>query len=205
MKITKIQREEIKQKFGCKCSYCGVELGDKWHVDHLVPVRRDFDFTFDKKTGTTKARSNGVLLNPENDTLENLMPSCIRCNLSKSSIPLESWRKMILNFLNGLESHGKYAMFQHAKRFGLIVEVEGATDNFQFWFEKYLKGEQYVPHTQVIKWYKFKDKKPEIGQNILVSFSRGGYNGSYQFTYDRPDFSLQVKEDDMWCLLPTPK
>lgn len=201
MKLTKIEREQVKNKFGCRCAYCGVELGEKWHVDHLEPVRRDFDFVRNSK-GYLQAKSNGVLLNPENDNMDNLMPSCIRCNLSKSSIPLEAWRNMIKNFLNGLVSHGKYAMFQHAKRFGLVVEVDGAVDNFEFWFEKYTRGEQYIPHTQVIKWYKFKDRKPEIGQKILAQNSKSNYNESIIIKYHQ---NFHFFDDDMWCLLPTPK
>ncbi|TPT11925.1 HNH endonuclease, partial [Acinetobacter baumannii] len=30
MKLNKKQREELKQKFGGHCAYCGELLGDKW-------------------------------------------------------------------------------------------------------------------------------------------------------------------------------
>jgi predicted restriction endonuclease len=44
MKLTKPQREAVKQMFGCRCAYCGVELGSKWHTDHVKPVRRETVF-----------------------------------------------------------------------------------------------------------------------------------------------------------------
>lgn len=210
MKLSKVERQEVKMKFGGRCSYCGIILGDKWHVDHLEAVQRDFEWVRHPTKGCLVARQNGAMLKPENDNKENLMPSCIRCNLNKSSIPLESWRRIIQNFLSGLNKHGKYAMYQHAKRFGLLVEVEGATDYVEFWFEKYLKGEQYIPTKQVIKWYKFKDKKPEIGQDILVSFANCSYNGSLECTYESDDFVRNqpwhstVGDEDMWCVKPSP-
>lgn len=210
MKLTKVEREEVRMKFGGCCSYCGTPLTGKWHVDHLEPVVRDFDLVKCEKTGRTVTKFNGVLLKPEKDTKENLMPSCIRCNLSKSSIPLESWRRMIQSYLQSLSKYGKYAMYQHAKRFGLVVEVEGASDYVEFWFEKYLKGEQYIPAPQVISWFKFKDREPEIGQKILVSFASGGYNGSLEAVYEGDNFvrnqpwHSDVTGQDMWCAMPTP-
>lgn len=210
VKLSKIEREEVKMKFGGRCAYCGTPLTDKWHVDHLEPVQRDFEWVRHPEKGFLVAKQTGKLLKPENDTKENLMPSCIKCNLNKSSIPLESWRRMIGDFISGLNRHSKYAMYQHAKRFGLLVEVEGATDYVEFWFEKYLKGEQYIPAQQVISWHKFKDREPEMDQDILVSFERGGYSSSLEATYKgnlfvrNEPWHSTVGPNDMWCALPTP-
>lgn len=134
MKLTKQQRADLKQKFGGHCAYCGEVLGDKWHADHFQPVRRDFNWEKCEKSGFLKAKANGVLLSLENDTLENMMPSCIRCNLNKSSMSLEGWRRVLENYINGLNNHGKYAMYQHAKRFGLIQETQKPVI---FFFETY--------------------------------------------------------------------
>ena len=41
MNLTKLQRAELKQKFGGHCAYCGELLGDKWHADHIEAVKRD--------------------------------------------------------------------------------------------------------------------------------------------------------------------
>ena len=40
MALTKKQRAELRMKFGGRCAYCGCELGDKWHADHVQPVIR---------------------------------------------------------------------------------------------------------------------------------------------------------------------
>lgn len=207
MKLTKAQREAIRQKFGCRCSYCGVELGEKFHVDHLIPVRRDFEFVRNPITGNHQARSTGVLSNPEADCYENLMPSCVRCNLNKSSIPLDSWREMIQRFITGLNSHGKYASYQHAKRFGLVVESKSKVE---FWFEQFQKGSTGLPVSTVTEWHKFKDKKPEIDQCILVSFAIHGYSSSLEAYYEsdmyirNQPWSSSVSDEDMWCIIPTP-
>ncbi|MFW8236293.1 HNH endonuclease, partial [Klebsiella pneumoniae] len=41
MALTKKQRAELRMKFGGRCAYCGCELGDKWHADHVEAVRRN--------------------------------------------------------------------------------------------------------------------------------------------------------------------
>lgn len=134
MALTKKQRAELKMKFGGHCAYCGELLGDKWHADHFEPVVRDFKWEKCSKKGCLVAKQTGELLKPENDTMDNMMPACIRCNLNKSSIPLEGWRNILSNYINGLNNHGKYAMYQHAKRFGLVQETNQPV---VFFFEKW--------------------------------------------------------------------
>ncbi len=41
MALTKKQRTELRMKFGGRCAYCGCELSDKWHADHVEAVRRN--------------------------------------------------------------------------------------------------------------------------------------------------------------------
>lgn len=41
-RITKAEREIIKQKFGGKCAYSGTELKDDWQVDHFIPIIRNW-------------------------------------------------------------------------------------------------------------------------------------------------------------------
>lgn len=134
MKLTKVEREQLKQKFGGHCAYCGVVLGARWHADHLESIGRNFKFVFDEKKRCHVAKSDGTCLRPENDTIENLMPACIKCNINKHSMSLESWRTVLTNYINGLNSHAKYAMYQHAKRFGLVQETQKPVT---FFFETY--------------------------------------------------------------------
>lgn len=67
MALTKKQRAELRMKFGGRCAYCGCELGDKWHADHVQPVIR-FD---------------GKMLHQERDDINNMVPACHPCNLHK--------------------------------------------------------------------------------------------------------------------------
>ena len=39
--LTKKQREQIFNKFGGKCAYCGCELPIRWHADHIEPIYRE--------------------------------------------------------------------------------------------------------------------------------------------------------------------
>ena len=129
MKLTKQQREQLKQKYGGCCSYCGTPLGDKWHADHLEAVERHSIWIPGhgfKATGTCSW--------PERDTLENLMPACIKCNIHKHSLPLEAWRRILESLLSSLQRN--YGTYAHALRFGLVEEKPR---KIVFHFESYGK------------------------------------------------------------------
>lgn len=118
MKLSKIQREELKQKYGGRCAYCGCVLGDKWHADHLNAVVRDIE------TGKAK--------NPENDVIENLMPACTACNHNKRSMSLESWRSL-LNHYRDVQVIRDCPQIRHLLRFGLVEFIKKPV---MFYFEK---------------------------------------------------------------------
>jgi hypothetical protein len=68
------RRKYIYGKFGGHCAYCGKEISIKdMQVDHMHPKR-----------------SNGA------NGLENLMPSCRRCNHYKRANTLASFRKLLI-------------------------------------------------------------------------------------------------------------
>ncbi|MCU0121802.1 HNH endonuclease [Pseudomonas sp. B2M1-30] len=75
MRLKKAEREQVRLKYGGHCAYCGVLLGEKWHADHFEAVRRG-----------TSPRWEGNAERPENHNLENMMPACVPCNLSKAHI-----------------------------------------------------------------------------------------------------------------------
>ncbi len=79
MALTKKQRAELRMKFGGRCAYCGCELGEKWHADHVKPVIR-FD---------------GNMLHQERDDISNMVPECHPCNLHKHCSSLEDYRRII--------------------------------------------------------------------------------------------------------------
>ena len=84
-KITKEQREKVYQKYNGHCAYCGKEIAYKeMQVDHLVPLA---DYAFGRGE----------------NTIENMMPACRRCNHYKRANPLEDWRRMIEEIPNKLE------------------------------------------------------------------------------------------------------
>ncbi|MDQ8951966.1 HNH endonuclease [Acinetobacter rudis] len=114
MKLSKIQRAELKQKFNGHCAYCGELLGDKWHADHIEAVKRELEYV-----GGGVLRTTSEMLRPHNDTLENLNPACVPCNTNKSSMSLESWRHMLGHYRDvQLLRDSTHA--RHLHRFGLI-------------------------------------------------------------------------------------
>lgn len=132
MTITKRQREELRMKFGGKCAYCGCELGEKWHADHVQSVTRKLEIA-KHKNGTSRFVSTGELWKPENDTFENLFPACAPCNLDKSSMGLEEWRGYLCQRITeGLLRNSPTV--RHGVRFGKITINPGP---IVFWFEKY--------------------------------------------------------------------
>ena len=128
MKLTTTQREQLKNKFGGHCAYCGCELGAKWHADHIEPVKREL-----VSVPNVGIRTTGELSRPHLDTIENMNPACVPCNSNKSSIPLERWRKMIEHYRDvQLLRDSTHA--RHLQRFGLI---EIKNDPVVFYFEMY--------------------------------------------------------------------
>lgn len=121
MKLTKSQREALFQMFGGRCAYCGHELPAKgWHADHVEPCMRKFEFARDKH-GMTITKATGEFWQPENNRIDNFLPSCRACNLHKHCMGLESWRKYLSEQVRMCRDYS--APFRHAERFGLVLEV----------------------------------------------------------------------------------
>ena len=118
MKLTKTQREELKQKYDGYCAYCGDPLGEKWHADHLEAVVRDL--------------TTGKPEKPENDVIENLMPACSACNWNKRSMSLEAWRDLLTHYRD-VQVIRDCSQIRHLMRFGL---VEFTQKPVVFYFEQ---------------------------------------------------------------------
>ncbi len=147
--MKKAERQIVFDKCNGKCAYCGCNLPERWHVDHVDPVERLYrriggNFVT-KDTGleaTEDDISNGnykrlperiVVVGygkPENDTLENMMPACPSCNINKHSMNLEEFRAFIERFVVSLNKTN--VQYKVAKRYGLIQET---TIPVQFYFE----------------------------------------------------------------------
>lgn len=108
--MTKKERGIVYNKYGGKCAYCGCELQKGWHADHANNVHRYKDI----ETGEAKMHY------PENDCLENLLPSCPSCNIYKGGCNLEIFRMKMNKSVCMLNKNN--AQYRFAKRFGLIQE-----------------------------------------------------------------------------------
>lgn len=130
MRLTRVQREQVRAMFGGRCAYCGCELGDRWHADHIEAVQRKY--RLERVEGdarrTLRHVPTGEVWNAAADRLENFFPACAPCNIDKTVYPLEDWRLALENRINVLNNMSAY---RHAKRFGLVQET-GATVVFYF-------------------------------------------------------------------------
>jgi hypothetical protein len=130
VKLTKAQREYVKNKYGGRCAYCGSELQNRWHADHLEPVVRKL-----KHIPGKGVVALGEMWNPNADKIENIMPACPACNIDKHSYPLEFWREQIQDSCNILTRNT--TTYRRARRFGLVEET-GV--QIEFYFEKFERG-----------------------------------------------------------------
>jgi len=113
MNLNKQQRETLKAKYGGRCAYCGTVLGDRWHADHLEPIRRVSRCVPGKGLVAT-----GKMERPQHDRLENMMPACPPCNNYKHAFSLEGFRRALEHIPEVLERDS--TTFRHASRFGLV-------------------------------------------------------------------------------------
>ena len=98
-------RLEIYKKYQGHCAYCGTKLKyERMQVDHMHPRC---------KAHQQKGK--------DNNRLDNLMPSCQKCNGHKSGMMLEKWRKELGLQVKRLK---KYAQFDRALRFGQVKVCE---------------------------------------------------------------------------------
>ena len=121
-------RELIFNKYNGRCAYCGCELQKGWHVDELLPVRRNFKWNAAK----TKYVYDGTCEHPERLHIDNQMPSCPSCNINKHSMSLEDFRNLIKGFIISLNRDS--TQYKIAKRYGLVFEI--TEPEVVFYFEK---------------------------------------------------------------------
>lgn len=124
----KEERLYIFNKFGGRCAYCGCQLQKGWHVDELLPVRRNMEFNKDK----SKFVHDGTYKHPERLNIDNQMPSCPSCNINKHSMSLEEFRSLIKGFMKHLNEVS--TQYKIAKRYGLVKEID---IDIKFYFEIY--------------------------------------------------------------------
>lgn len=116
--MRKKDREVVFNKCNGNCAYCGDELQKGWHVDEVMPVRRNHKFDHEKRKFVLD-RENPYY-HPERMNIDNQMPSCPSCNINKHSMELEEFRALIQNFINSLNRDS--TQYKIAKRYGLVSE-----------------------------------------------------------------------------------
>jgi hypothetical protein len=107
----KINREEVYNKCGGHCAYCGNDITIKqMQIDHKEPLFRNHT---DKQLEHYK-RERGT------NEMDNLLPSCGRCNKWKSTFTIEDFRKIVGTSLVRLERDTPN--YRLARDFGLLTE-----------------------------------------------------------------------------------
>jgi hypothetical protein len=137
MRLSPQERKEIGAMFGGRCAWCGEELGERWHVDHVEAVRRETLYLNSRyKDGRylppSVVRTNR-LGRPENDRRDNLFPACVRCNVLKGAAGIEEFRAMFAYFAASIPTIRTYSHVHHLMRFGKLT-ID--TTPVVFWFER---------------------------------------------------------------------
>ena len=116
-RIPKKTRELVLNKYGGKCAYCGCDLTLRtMQVDHIKAVY-------------TSSLENDMV-ETQDDSLENLNPSCRQCNFYKGTLNIEQFRNKIKTILYGTFQSTFQAKL--AKKLGMMK----VTQFDKFYFEK---------------------------------------------------------------------
>ena len=114
-RIPKKTRELVLNKFGGKCAYCGCDLTLRtMQVDHIKAVY------------TSSLDNDGV--ETQDDSLDNLNPSCRQCNFYKGTLDIEQFRKKIMTTL--YETCQNTFQAKLAKKLGMLTVKQ--FDKFYF-------------------------------------------------------------------------
>lgn len=114
--ISKSKRHSVWEKTDGECWYCGSEINPfTFHIDHVVPVA---------KGGTHH--------------LDNLVPACRPCNMTKGSRDLDYLRHKLHWKAEGVTPFTDDQIEYLAEMFGIVLDSSG----YQFWFEMMGQWEQ---------------------------------------------------------------
>lgn len=120
MSISKKTREEVYQKYGGRCAYCGrhIEMKDM-QIDHFIPQNKEYLFVLGEIQGVDSV-----------DDFKNLMPACRSCNHYKRAHSLETFRRYIEEIPKKLR---KDYIYKIGVIYGNVVENEKPV---RFYFEE---------------------------------------------------------------------
>lgn len=117
--MAKINRDKIRNLYDGRCAYCGKPLGDVFHIDHVKPIYRGWS-------------ENESTPNRGENTEDNMLPACKRCNLWKKTFSVEQFRQEIAAQVERIrrDSPG----YRLAEDFGLVSTTG---NEVSFWFERH--------------------------------------------------------------------
>lgn len=119
-RISKKTRELVLNKYGGKCAYCGCDLTlSTMQVDHI------------KSVYASSLENHYVWI--QDDSLENLNPSCRQCNFYKGTLDIEQFRDKIKTILYRTCQDTFQAKL--AKKLGMMIVAQFD----KFYFEKLWK------------------------------------------------------------------
>ena len=79
-------RKKVYDKYGGHCAYCGKKIAlEDMQMDHIKP----------RWHNVTQNELDGLGIDKGTDDIENLYPSCRRCNFRKGTMDIEQFRKEI--------------------------------------------------------------------------------------------------------------
>jgi len=129
--MKKQDREKIRIMFGGRCAYCGCILGKSFHADHVKAVIRQSEWVHNGRM-IIGSRATGVLDHPENDTIDNMFPSCAPCNLAKMDMDVDLFRSELEKQVERARKTSRN--FRFAEKYGLVQIIEKP---IIFWFEQF--------------------------------------------------------------------
>lgn len=122
--FSKEKREIVFKKFNGRCAYCGCVLDkNKFHIDHIEAKYR----------GSTNEELLRYKKQKGLDLIDNLNPSCISCNCSKSTFTIDKWRVELSLKLD--RTRRDVSSFRIMERFGMI---KVCNTEVEFYFEKFI-------------------------------------------------------------------
>lgn len=113
-------RQQVFNKYGGRCAYCGCELQKGFHIDHIEAHWHNW----------TQEESDKHKIKKGSNSTENLNPACPRCNRWKATFSIEAFRNEISLQIQRLNQYSPN--YRLAKDYGLVVE---AAQPVKFYFE----------------------------------------------------------------------
>ena len=90
--MNKIKRQEVYNKYNCKCAYTGKELDNDWQIDHIIPKNSFIWYQLEKQ------RIEIWKVDYDLNDIKNLHPAIKIVNHYKRALDLEGFRKYMSEF-----------------------------------------------------------------------------------------------------------